>query len=63
MSDVVGNFEPGKEFDALLIDSAAPNSRLDELKDYSLNERLQRLIYSGDDRNILEVYVSGQRVV
>lgn len=63
MDDQVGNFEIGKEFDALVIDLAAPGSRLDNFHDYSLNEKLQRLIYSGDDRNIIEVYVSGQRVV
>lgn len=62
MSDQIGNFEIGKEFDALIIDLAAPCSALDNLQDYSLDEKLQRLIYSGDDRNITEVYVSGKCV-
>ncbi|KAL7300514.1 guanine deaminase [Trichogramma pretiosum] len=63
LSDKVGNFEVGKEFDALVIDLDSPNSVLDNLQSYTLQEKLQRLIYSGDDRNIMEVYVSGQRVV
>ncbi|KAJ8678767.1 hypothetical protein QAD02_014554 [Eretmocerus hayati] len=58
----VGNFELGKEFDALVIDLSAPGSILDNLQEYTLIEKLQRLIYSGDDRNIAEVYVAGQRV-
>ncbi|XP_001606359.1 guanine deaminase [Nasonia vitripennis] len=63
MNDKVGNFKPGKEFDALVIDLAAPNSVLDNLQEYTLDEKLQRLIYSGDDRNVVEVYVSGHRVM
>ncbi|KAJ8678956.1 hypothetical protein QAD02_014743 [Eretmocerus hayati] len=63
MDDRIGNFEPGKEFDALVIDLSAPGSVLDDVQDYTLLEKLQRFIYSGDDRNIVEVYVAGRRVV
>lgn len=63
MDEKVGNFEIGKEFDALVIDLAAPGSILNDFRKYSLDEQLQRLVYSGDDRNIIEVYVSGKRVV
>lgn len=63
MNNKVGNFKPGKEFDALIIDLAAPNSVLDNLQEYTLDEKLQRLIYSGDDRNVVEVYVSGHRIM
>lgn len=38
------------------------NGPLDDLMNYTLKEQLQRFIYSGDDRNIVEVYVSGHKV-
>jgi guanine deaminase len=63
MSDKIGSFEPGKEFDALIIDLSASGSTFENLQEYSLEQKLQKLIYCGDDRNIVEVYVSGQRVV
>ncbi|XP_011262743.2 guanine deaminase [Camponotus floridanus] len=62
IEDKVGNFMAGKEFDALVIDLNAENSLLDNFTDYTLEENLQRFIYSGDDRNILSVYVKGRKV-
>lgn len=56
----VGNFKPGKEFDALIVD--ANIGLLENILNFTLEENLQRFIYSGDDRNITEVYVSGRRV-
>ena len=43
----VGSFEPGYEFDALVIDDSVLN-----FDNYSLLERLERYIYLGDDRQI-----------
>lgn len=54
----VGSFEPGYDFDALIID----DSSLTFGSKLSLNERLQKFIYIGDDRNILERYISGNEV-
>ncbi|EFN64634.1 Guanine deaminase, partial [Camponotus floridanus] len=62
IEDKVGNFMPGKEFDALVIDSNAENSLLDNFTDYTLEENLQRFIYSGNDHNIVSVYVKGRKV-
>ncbi|CAL7936456.1 unnamed protein product [Xylocopa violacea] len=56
----VGNFEIGKEFDALVIDTS--DGILNSLRDKTLEERFQQFIYSGDDRNIVEVYVNGCKV-
>lgn len=53
----VGSFEEGYEFDALVIDDS--NLFGDDL---TLEERLQRFIYTGDDRNIVERYVAGNKV-
>jgi guanine deaminase len=53
----VGSFEKGYDFDALIIDDSSLYS-----EDYSLIERLERLIYIGDDRNILHRYVKGNKI-
>ncbi len=53
----VGSFEEGYEFDALIIDDS--NFFGDDL---TLEERIQRFIYLGDDRNIVERYVAGSKV-
>ncbi|KAK2589021.1 hypothetical protein KPH14_001864 [Odynerus spinipes] len=58
----VGNLIPGKQFDALVIDMSVSDGPLDDLMSYTLEEQLQRFIFSGDDRNISAVYVSGNRV-
>ncbi|XP_024947674.1 guanine deaminase isoform X9 [Cephus cinctus] len=62
LDEHIGNLVPGKQFDALVIDLNVSTGPLDNLIEYTLEEKLQRLIYSGDDRNIVEVYVAGQRV-
>jgi len=58
---------PGKEFDALIIDLNASGTFVDNSKEYkgiqgTLQEKLQRFIYSGDDRNIISVYVKGRNI-
>lgn len=54
----VGSFEKGYEFDALVID----DSEFTDLNDLTVGERLEKYIYAGDDRNIQERYVSGEKV-
>ncbi|NLW39894.1 MAG: guanine deaminase [Tissierellia bacterium] len=54
----VGSFEEGYSLDALVVDDA----KLGVKDDLSLEERVQRFIYIGDDRNIVERYVEGKRV-
>lgn len=53
----VGSFENGYDFDALVIDDSNLNH-----DDYSLIERLERFIYVGDDRNIKDRYVQGNKL-
>ena len=53
----VGSFEPGYEFDALVIDDTELNH-----DNYTLLERLERFIYIGDDRQIEHRYVRGKRI-
>jgi guanine deaminase len=54
----VGSFEPGYDFDALVIDDTSLGGR-----EFDLAERLQRFIYIGDDRNIIFRYVKGNLIV
>ena len=53
----VGSFEPGYEFDALVIDDSDLN-----FDHYSLLERLERYIYLGDDRQITHRFCRGREI-
>jgi guanine deaminase len=63
MSDVIGNFESGKEADFLIIDKAATpllEFRMSHCRD--LFEQLFVLSMLGDDRVIKATYAAGQKV-
>ena len=53
----VGSFEPGYEFDALVIDDSVLYPA-----EYSLPHRLERFIYLGDDRQIVHRFCRGQEI-
>ena len=53
----VGSFEPGYEFDALVINDSDLNH-----DNYSLLERLERYIYLGDDRQIAHRFCRGREI-
>ena len=53
----VGSFEPGYEFDALVIDDSVLYPA-----EYSLQHRLERFIYLGDDRQIVHRFCRGQEI-
>ncbi|XP_053403346.1 guanine deaminase-like [Mercenaria mercenaria] len=63
LDTVVGNFEVGKEFDALLIDLDSPDSHVDVFDEDTLEDCLDKFLYTGDDRNIRAVYVGGRKVL
>ena len=52
----VGSFEEGYELDALVIDDTS----MFDANERSLEERLERWIYIGDDRHIMQRYVAGR---
>ncbi len=54
----VGSFEPGYKFDALVIDDESLQIEIER----SIEERVQRFIYCGDDRNIMTRFVDGQEI-
>ena len=53
----VGSFEKDYAFDALVIDDS-------DLKDFDINpqERLEKLIYMGDDRHIIKRFLQGKEI-
>ena len=53
----VGSFEPGYDFDALVIDDSVLYPA-----EYSLPHRLERFVYLGDDRQIAHRFCRGQEV-
>lgn len=54
----VGSFEEGYDFDAVIID----DSSLLHPQPLTLKQRLERVIYLSDDRNISDKYVAGKRI-
>ncbi|KIJ41896.1 hypothetical protein M422DRAFT_68111 [Sphaerobolus stellatus SS14] len=76
IEDQTGSLEPGKAFDALLVDlrpeTGNPNLWWDEHEEgeagvdkdpgHELQDFLEKFFFCGDDRNIAEVYVQGRMV-
>ena len=54
----VGAFEDGYEFDAVVLD----DSGLDHPQKLTTHERLERIVYLGDERNICGKYVRGRKL-
>lgn len=54
----VGSFEEGYEFDAVVLNETT----LPSPKEFTVKERLERLIYLSDDRNITAKYVAGRQI-
>jgi guanine deaminase len=54
----VGSFETGYELDAVVID----DSTLKHPQEFSLKERLERVIYLSDDRHIFHKYIAGKKI-
>lgn len=55
----VGNFREGYEFDAVILNSSTIPTPLS----LSPKDRLERLVYLSDDRNITGKYVSGRKIL
>ena len=54
-----GSFEKGYEFDALILDDAG----IRHPQEISTRDRLERLVYLSDDRNLVGKYVQGRKVI
>lgn len=54
----VGSFQEGYELDAVVLD----DSRLSHPQELSVQQRLERMIYLSDDREIYAKYVAGRKI-
>ncbi|KAL3063351.1 hypothetical protein OYC64_003088 [Pagothenia borchgrevinki] len=63
LDDRTGNFEVGKDFDALRVNVAAADGPIDLIKIEEPKIILEKFLNLGDDRNIVEVFVAGRKVV
>ncbi len=54
-----GSFEPGYEFDAVVLDDTS----LAHPQPFTVKERLERLVYLSDDRNVAAKYIAGRKVL
>lgn len=59
-----GSFEVGYDFDALVIDDSELNRINNDLgrEPYTLQQRLERFIYLGDDRHIVARFCQGREL-
>lgn len=55
----VGSFEAGYEFDAVVIDESGLRSP----KKLTVKERLERLVYLAEDKNVAAKYVKGKQIL
>ena len=53
-----GSFEKGYQFDALVLEDSFWQS----INSVSTKERIERMIYRGDDRNIVHRYLDGEEI-
>ena len=54
----VGSFDAGYDLDAVVLDDA----NLDHPQELNLHERLERMTYLADDRNVYAKFVDGNRI-
>ena len=62
-ADLVGNFLPGKYFDALFIDLCSRKNKIHREENELFHVSLARFFACGNEHNIVKVYVSGKVVV
>ncbi|KAI1900047.1 hypothetical protein AGOR_G00045980 [Albula goreensis] len=63
LDDRTGNFEVGKDFDAILVDPFAADGPIDMFPYENTKVILEKFLNLGDDRNIMEVYVAGRKAI
>ena len=60
LDDRIGNFLPGKEFDALRIKPQSPS--MWTFGGEGVEKSFQRWVWCGDDRDVADVWVRGKKV-
>lgn len=61
--DKLGNFLPGKIFDALIIDPYHDDSPFEVSEKDSLHDIIHKFVFLGDDRNIRQIFVDGKKIL
>ncbi|KAF9169080.1 hypothetical protein BGX21_000880 [Mortierella sp. AD011] len=62
LDDIIGNFEVGKEFDAILVNTAVDNSPVDVFDHDTIETKFEKYLFVGDDRNNEKIFVQGKEV-
>jgi guanine deaminase len=64
LADRIGNFEVGKEFDAIVVGTQGAEQGIMTMVEEgdSLKTVFEKFVMTGDDRNMVEVYVQGRLV-
>lgn len=62
LDKIIGNFEPGKEFDALRVRPAGPAMWTSREDNANVGRLFEKWILCGDDRDLADVWVRGRRV-
>jgi len=63
LEHLIGSFEEEKSFDALVIDANVASQRFDYYGDEDSQELFEKFVTTGDDRNIVKVFVKGHQVI
>lgn len=62
LDDKIGNFEVGKEFDAILVNTQVENSPVDVFDHDSVETQFEKYLFVGDDRNNEKIFVQGKEI-
>ncbi|KAF9198410.1 hypothetical protein BGZ49_000781 [Haplosporangium sp. Z 27] len=62
LEDTIGNFEVGKEFDAILVNTNVDNSPVDVFDHDTIETKFEKYLFVGDDRNNEKIFVQGKEV-
>ncbi len=54
----VGSFKEGYDFDAVVVD----DSKMYSMRDMSIRERIERMVYNDADADVIEKFVKGKKV-
>ncbi|KAF9917794.1 hypothetical protein BX616_011273 [Lobosporangium transversale] len=62
LGSTIGNFEVGKEFDAIIVNTTASRSPIDIFPHDSIESKFKKYLFVGDDRNNERIYIQGKQV-
>jgi guanine deaminase len=62
LSSRIGNFEPSKDFDGILVDldGVDGDSPIDIFEHDTIKTKFEKWVFLGDDRNVAKVWVKGR---